>query len=93
MPLSTLVMTSAPNSALVTLPRPPNRLVPPMTAAAMALSSSPPPPTLGSTDCSRLAPTMPPSAAMPPAITNTAVRIRSTGMPARRAASAFPPIA
>ena len=35
MPLATVEITSAPMSALITRPRPPNRLVPPMTAAAI----------------------------------------------------------
>ena len=35
-------MTSAPVSADHTVPRPPKRLVPPMTAEAMALSSTSP---------------------------------------------------
>jgi hypothetical protein len=43
-PLESLPITSAPNSADPTLPRPPNRLVPPMTAAAIDSSSVSTPP-------------------------------------------------
>ena len=39
MPLSRLIMISAPNNTPITVPRPPLRLVPPMTQAAIASSS------------------------------------------------------
>ena len=53
MPLSMAAITSPPMMALMALPRPPNRLVPPMTAAAMQYSTRVPPSMLVDTDCSR----------------------------------------
>ena len=50
MPLSVAAITSAPLMALVTLPRPPKRLVPPITAAAIEFSNKFPPPAELSTD-------------------------------------------
>jgi hypothetical protein len=38
-PVWTVVSTSAPSTVPVTLPRPPNRLVPPSTTAVMTVSS------------------------------------------------------
>ena len=64
-----------------------------MTAAAIAFSSSVPPPTLRSTEFTFAARMMPPTPAMAPEIMKTRIRIRGTLMPARRAASAFPPTA
>jgi hypothetical protein len=49
----TLPITSAPSKAAQTRPRPPNRLVPPITAAAIASSSSVPPPVWVLAACSR----------------------------------------
>ena len=86
-------MTSAPISALITRPRPPKRLVPPITAAEIASSSSVPPPALRSTELRRAAKITPPIPAIRPEIMKTRMRIRGTLMPARRAASAFPPTA
>src|SRR4029453_414465 len=74
-----------------TSPRPPKRLVPPITAAAMASISSVPPPAFRSTLLRRAARTTPPSPAIPPEIMKTITLTRATLMPARRAASAFPP--
>ena len=51
------------------------------------------PPVLGSTELAREAAMMPPTAAMAEQMTNAEIRIRSTLMPARRAASALPPTA
>ena len=48
-PLCSTAMISTPRKLLTTEPRPPIRLVPPMTTAAIAESSSPMPP-LGSAD-------------------------------------------
>ena len=49
MPFETVEISAAPIRALRTSPRPPNRLVPPMTAAAIASISSVPPPAFRST--------------------------------------------
>ena len=86
-------MTRMPSSAAQTVPRPPNRLVPPMTAAAIALSNTSPPPADWLTASRRDAARTPPRAAKNDAIVNTAIRTRSTLIPARRAASALPPTA
>ena len=53
----------------------------------MTFSSRSPPPELVATDRSRDASMIPPTPAMNPLIMNTAIRTRSTLMPARRAAS------
>ncbi len=92
-PFAIVVIRSAPISAFRTSPRPPNRLVPPITAAEIASISSVPPPAFRSTLWRREARTMPPSPAMKPEIMKTRIRIRVTLMPARRAASALPPTA
>ena len=52
-PLAIDSMTRMPSSAEKALPRPPNRLVPPMTAAAMALRLTSPVPLLRLADASR----------------------------------------
>ncbi len=49
MPFVIVEISAAPISALRTSPRPPNRLVPPITAAAIASISSVPPPAFRST--------------------------------------------
>ncbi len=92
-PFAIVAITAAPSTALRTSPRPPNRLVPPITAAEIASSSSVPPPWSGATELRRPARTMPPTPAMKPEIMKTMIRIRATLMPARRAASALPPTA
>ena len=86
-------ITSMPSRADHALPRPPNRLVPPITAAAMALSSTSPLPEAWLTANSREACITPPTAASVEASAKTEMRTRLTSMPARRAASALPPTA
>ena len=92
-PLEIDPMTSAPRSADHAVPRPPKRLVPPMTAAAIELRSRSPPPEDWLTANSREAAMMPPTAASPEHIMKTISRTRLSEMPARRAASALPPTA
>ena len=92
-PLAIVMITSAPSSAETTRPRPPKRLVPPITAAAIALSRIGPPPAVRSTELRRAAKAIPPSTAMALEIMNTAIRMNATSIPARRAASALPPTA
>ena len=74
-------------------PLPPNRLVPPMTAAPTAYSRVSPPPVLGVTELTRLASSTPAIAAIVEQRTKQSSRMRATLMPARRAASALPPTA
>ena len=93
MPFAIVAITSEPNSALRTSPRPPKRLVPPMTAAAIASISSVPPPAFRSALLRRATRTMPPSPDIAPEIMKTRILIRATLIPARRAASALPPTA
>ncbi len=73
-PLSIIAITIAPSTALFIEPRPPNRLVPPITAAAIEYSRIAPPPVDVSTELSREASTMPPSAAIVLQIMNTTIR-------------------
>ena len=75
------------------VPRPPKRLVPPITAAAIALSTTSPLPEDWFTASRREAARIPPQAARVADSVNTRTRTRSTAMPARRAASALPPTA
>ena len=63
MPFEIEPITRAPSSADQAVPRPPKRLVPPMTAAAMAFSSTSPPPEPWLTANSREAAITPPTAA------------------------------
>ena len=91
--MSIIAITIAPSTALRIVPRPPNRLVPPITAAAIEYSRIVPPPVDVSTDDSREASTMPPNAAIVEEIMNTMITTRETLMPARRAASTLPPTA
>ena len=94
MPLEIDWITRMPSSAAQAVPRPPNRLVPPMTAAAIALSrTSPPPGRLVHRAAAGTRRACRPSAANVDASTKTATRTRWTWMPARRAASALPPTA
>ena len=93
MPFEIEPITSAPSSAVQTLPRPPNRLVPAITGPAMASSRRSPAPEDWLTASSLEAAMMPPTAAMLEAIMNTTMRTRVTLIPARRAASALPPTA
>jgi hypothetical protein len=92
-PLSIEPITSAPSSALLMWPRPPNRLVPPITAAAIEYSRIEPPPALVSTERRREARMMPPTAAISEQIAKHMIFTRSLEMPARRLASALPPSA
>src|SRR5919108_1617487 len=92
-PFATLPITSAPRSADHTLPRPPNRLVPPMTAAAIASSVTCPGLIARLAAASRPVWMRPGIAARKPESAKTAIRISRTLMPARRAASALPPTA
>ncbi len=92
-PLEIEPITRAPRRADQAVPRPPNRLVPPMTAAAMAFSSTVPPPEPWLTANRREAAITPPIAASVEHAANTISRIRGSEMPARRAASALPPTA
>ena len=62
-PLEMDWITRMPSSAAKAEPRPPNRLVPPMTAAAMALRLTSPPPLLWLAAASRAAARTPPTAA------------------------------
>ena len=64
-----------------------------MTAAAIEYRRIEPPPAFVSTDRRREARMMPPSAAISEQIAKTVILIRSTLMPARRAASWLPPTA
>ena len=66
--LAMMPMTSAPSSVLMTPPRPPMRLAPPMTTAAMTLSSAPMP-TCAEPTPVRLDEMMPATAASAPEMT------------------------
>ena len=63
MPLMITAITRPPSTASRGLPLPPNRLVPPMTAAPTAYSRVSAPPVVGEIELSRLARRMPPTAA------------------------------
>ncbi len=86
-------MTTAPSSADQTEPRPPKRLVPAITGPAIASSRMSPEPEAWLTAINLDAARIPPAAAIIEAIVKTAIRTRLIGIPARRAASAFPPTA
>ena len=92
-PLEMDWMTMIPSSAANAEPRPPNRLVPPMTAAAIALRFTSPAPLLWLAAANRAAASTPPSAAKDEHNTITETNTALTLMPARRAASALPPTA
>ena len=64
-----------------------------MTADAIAFSSRLPGGNVSATEFTCAAKMMPPIAAVAPEIMKTRTRMRGTLMPARRAASAFPPTA
>ena len=66
-PLSIIATTRPPITALIILPRPPNRLTPPMTAAPTASSSVSLPPVCGPTELSCEARAMPATPATMPA--------------------------
>ncbi len=84
-------MTRTPRRADQVLPRPPNRLVPPMTAAAIAFIRRLPAPEDWFAALIWEARNMPPTAAIVPAREKTEIRTNATLMPARRAASTLPP--
>ena len=87
-------ITRAPKIAFHTLPRPPKRDVPPMTAAPIASSNNGPPANaLKETEAYRDAPTIPPIAAIPPTIPNAASLTFFIEKPARLADSLLPPTA
>src|SRR4051812_50153326 len=92
-PLSIDAMTSAPSTADLMWPRPPNSDVPPMTAAAIEYSRMVPPPEFVSIERRREASTMPPSAAIIEQIAKHAIFTLSTLMPARRGGSGVAPAA
>ena len=92
-PLSMMASTSPPSTALTMRPRPPNRLVPPITAAPTATSRKSFPPVWGSTELSREASRTPATPESTAHITKADIRMRATLIPARRAASALPPTA
>src|SRR5207248_4494682 len=83
----------ATDHGVATRPLPPNSEVPPMTAEPTAYSSVFTPPDCGLTEPTFDAITMPPMADTAEPITNTLARIFGTSIPARRAASRFPPTA
>ena len=87
------MITMTPSSAFQVRPRPPKRLVPPMTAAAMTFISRSPAPALWLAAAILEAQNRPPIAAKVPAIAKTEIRTAVTLIPARRDASTLPPSA
>ena len=85
-------ITSAPIAAWMRRPRPPKRLTPPTTAAATPLRTMSRP-TVASTDPTRVTLNRAETTASVEQMTNAHHLIQRTLMPARRAASALPPIA
>ena len=92
-PLSITATTSPPRIASRIFPLPPKSEVPPITAAPTAYRSVELPPVVGETEFWRDAKIIPAIAANDEQIMNAAIRMRFTLIPARRAASAFPPTA
>ena len=92
-PLNTTPITSPPSSAWIGLPRPPNRLAPPITAAATAYSVYLPPSTPVEIEPRKEMYTSPAIPAVTAVSMKTILRTRCTLMPARRAASGLAPIA
>ena len=84
--------TSTPVSAPNTVPLPPSRLTPPMTAAAKTVKIMPWP-WLAATEPSRPTRSRPASAASRPPMAYTNQTTRSVRMPAALAASTLPPMA
>src|SRR6185437_13550819 len=84
MPLTMTATTRLPSTASTMRPCPPNREVPPMTAAPTASSIVFPAPALDCTDRSKDAATRPEIAAMPEQMTNTEIPIADAATPARR---------
>src|SRR6478735_12732491 len=93
MPLLITAITRPPSTASMILPLPPKRLVPPITAAPTAKSRVREPPVDGDTELSRLAMSMPATAASEEHIMKQDSWTHLTLMPERRAASALPPTA
>jgi hypothetical protein len=94
MPFEMLVIARAPNRADHGDPRPPNRLVPPTTAAVIASSRSVPiPDDCAETPRRREAAKIPPKAANAPQTMKAVIRILSTLIPARATALGFAPVA
>ena len=91
-PFWSVPMKSTPTAVPVTPPTPPVKLVPPRSTAAAAFSGMSAP-TSGLAAPRRPAWMTPPSAAARPAIAYTAMIVRLTLIPDRRAASMFPPTA
>src|ERR1700731_4422304 len=91
-PLSIKRMSSAPTMAPKTVPIPPVRAVPPITAAATACSSSPSP-IDGSGEPSRKTWIVPANPASIEQITKQIILTRQTGTPNAAAASIKPPVA
>src|ERR1022692_566781 len=85
--------TRPPSTAPIIRPRPPNRLVPPMTAAATPNSTYWPPLKLLDIPARFEAQMIPLIPAVTPQSTKARIRIRLRLTPARLAASALPPIA
>ena len=92
-PFGIKASTSPPSTALIIRPRPPNSEVPPMTAAPTANNSVSLAPVFESTEFTRDARKMPPTAATSAVHTNADSSTRVTLMPARLAASRLPPTA
>src|SRR5574340_48300 len=93
MPFAMEPITTAPRIAVHAEPRPPNRLVPATTGPAIAMSTRSLAPDDWLTAYRREAASTPPAAASVEHMTNAMIRTWSILMPARRAASALPPIA
>src|SRR5437763_314996 len=91
-PYNNAPTSRAPASVPSPVPRPPDRVVPPMTTEAMA-SSSYPWPEFGWPEVSRVVRMSAPTAAPSPEMTKTSVLNRSTRVPDNRAALSSPPIA
>ena len=91
-PLPRDPITKAPSMAFHTLPLPPNKEVPPITAAPIASSNKGPPANaLNYTEAYLDAPIIPPTAAMKPTSANAEIRIYSMDIPTRLADSKLPP--
>ncbi len=90
-PASSTAMMSTPKKVLTTEPRPPIRLVPPITTAAITCSSAPVP-AFGSAASRRDDRKMPPRPASSPAMANTMMRIGRGSTPASRMASSLVPM-
>ena len=90
-PASSTAMISTPKKVLTTEPRPPIRLVPPMTTAAITCSSMPTP-AFGSAASRRADCMRPARPASSPVSANTMMRIGRGSTPASRMASSLVPM-